>query len=678
MTLKADQVPEVDRLDRTRFAKEIADNIILYLQKNQESLVIGIHGPWGSGKSTLLHYIKKEIKISRNVFLPEEEENRSILSKLNPFKRNQVLNILEFNPWMFSGKEELHTIFLNELAVNVGSQKLRKRLKSISKKLAWVGEASKFWLAFLKLIGQWSNISLDNLKKATNEVLIKKNIRIVVIMDDLDRLAPSEILEIFQLIKLNANFKNTVFLISFDKSVVIESIKNQYNFDGEKYLEKIVQVDYSLPSILPEDIESMFYERLEDLLKIYEIDFRIEAINVPWLIDGLKHYFKNVRDLNRYFNSLNFRLPTFHKNVNVLDFLIIEAIRLFDYQSYELIRSNYKESIQFGDQSQFHHDLGEIRESKSNDLYKYLFEKGNPNSRKDRNYRISDPEFFDRYFSLSVSKKDMREEEFMNFIEHREIRPALLENIIVNGKIEFLLRRLTTKSVIPANVDQTGLISALISVWDRHHKEFVNNWRAVWDALKVIISTSNDQNLMYRSLIDELNVSTQEFSPARFVYIWFLLLNIDPKDGDNIDYDLLPFAELLKSRKESLERYFKLILENYRSYFFCNNSYSLLYQRIFLPSFAKYHPERYKEYFKQMISDDQKIFKILDMMVVRDSTTQTPFGIDPKYTSVLLPGSLKDDFENRLNEINLKTIPKEEGRAIEAYLNYLKDLKGKS
>jgi hypothetical protein len=654
MDLKSDQITDIDVLDRKKFSKDIASNIINYLKGNNESLVIGIHGQWGSGKSTLLHFIKDEIR--NNIDANTDD------------KKTEFLKILEFNPWMFSGKEELQTIFLNELALKTGSkkQKIRRTIKSLSKRLNFIGDVTKIGSATKDVIDSFADISIDALKEETNHLLIKSSIRVLVIMDDLDRLAPNEILEIFQLIKLNANFKNVLFLISFDKSVVINSIESQYKYDGEKYLEKIVQIDYSLPSILPEDIESIFFERLQKLFDLYKIDFQIKDIYIAWLIEGLKYFFSSIRDINRYFNSINFRLPSIHKDVDIHDFLIIEAVRLFDFGSYDLIRTSFKESIQFGNDSHFAQDLDKIRLSKSKLLFNYLFSKENRNHRNGK-YRIFDPEFFDRYFALSISKKDMRDEELSQFIEYSKTRLNLLESVIDNDKIDFLLRRLATKSVLPQEIDCKALISPLIFVWDQYPDQFVAHWRGVWDAIKEIISTLEPEK-GFRILIEEISISRQNFSPAQFLLNWILLQRILPEE-ESWDKDLDLYFDLIKSKEQVLEKNFRYLLDRYRAHFF-NDSLDNFYARIFMPSYAKYFDTGYKELFKHLILDD-RIFNILNMMVLRDSSTSHPFSIDIKYVKTLLPNDLKDDFKEQLRKINPKTISKEDNNTIELFLNYL-------
>ncbi len=495
-------------------------------------------------------------------------------------------------------------------------------------------------------------------------------------MDDIDRLPPNDILELFQLIKLNANFSNVIFLISFDKSVVTKSIKSIYKFNGERYLEKIVQVDYNLPSILPEEIESLFYQRLHDFLEKNRIDFEVSDINSAWLIDGLKFYFRNIRDINRYFNGLLFRMPAFHKNINVHDFLLIEAIRVFDFSSYELIRDNFKEYKQFGDHTSFSERISKVEKGKSKGLYKTLFNTGYRKF-KNTNYRINELEFFDRYFSLTVSKKDMREEELVTFLNLPSGRVRLLENIISSNQIEFLLRRLSIQSTLPKGIDIGKLIDPIISIWNSFPEEFTKHYRLVWKVIKTIVSLETDPNKGYRILFGKLLVSSSDFSPARFVFTWLLLQYIESKDPKNNDPDLLAIKELLASVKEKLKQQMTYYIKNYQGMLYANSQYNILYRRIYMLSFAAYEMESYIERIKGTINDDDTIFLILNMIVLRDSKTSIPFAIDDSYIEWLLPKGLRSIFEEHIRSVNLKALPSTDATTVRKYLEYLDEPKAK-
>lgn len=662
-----------DPYERKRFAQEIASNILSYLEHNSDSLVIGINGAWGSGKSTLLEGIKENLKKSPYHNLPKTKRLWYTLwiRRARVKKEQKKLFLLEFNPWIFSGKEQLHSNFLSELSLKIGNAafKLRSKIDSFSKRILWIGKLNQYTSAVTGKLEELAKVSVDQLKREVNEVLEKNNIKAIVIMDDIDRLSPSEILEVFQLVKLNGNFKNTIFLLAFDKQIVSTSIHHQYKFDGEKYLEKIVQVDYSIPVFLPEQLESEFFKRLTELLDKHQIKVENTDLYMDWLHRGLRQYFRNIRDLNRYFNSLAFRLPSICNDVDIHDFLLIEAIRLFDYRTFELIRDHYKESEMSGKDSFHRQILDNMPEGATKMIYETLFKRSNPNGRIE--YRIYNVEFFDRYFTLSVSTRDMREEEFKQFLFYPDNRRNLLENVIQENKLDFLLRRLVALTDEEQKQDLSGAIELMFSPWADHSEQFTTHWRDIWKAIVVMVKTAPDKHSAMKTVIDQISVSTSEFSPARFVFMWLILENINRDDDKNIDPLLDEFTELLNGKKLDLEKEWKHRLENSNKHFVFKDSPGNLYQSIFFPSYARYCADEYMKQATHIINQGEQIFKIINLMVFRDSSTATPMAINRKHFDVLLPDGFKEVFIDRLKGFPLSTLSEQDSATVRGLIMFL-------
>src|SRR5690606_3348088 len=313
----------------------IASGLVKSFKDNNESIVLGINGTWGSGKSTLLNFIINEV----------EDISSSI---------NQEIIVLRFNPWMFSGQKELQSVFLRELILKLKNNS--EKLKNASKKIAefleylnWVnyvhsgaGEALKTLKNLFKKAGKEKE--LVELKKEIDDILIESKVKLYITIDDIDRLTPTEITDIFQLIKLNGNFANTIFILAYDQDVVETALENQFGRNGKKYIEKIVQVDYTLPSISREDIARLFIDNLNQLFNVEEITNRIKDLNDSIKDEPFIDFFTSLRDIYRYNNSIKLRLPSIFNELNILDFLLIESLRVFDQKAYHFVIDN-KESL---------------------------------------------------------------------------------------------------------------------------------------------------------------------------------------------------------------------------------------------------------------------------------------------------------------------------------------------
>lgn len=223
--------PEDDLFGYAPFAKQLAESICSL--KGLEGLVIALHGPWGAGKTTLLNLVR--YYISRH-----KEEEQPVL--------------VIFNPWWFSGQENITRAFLGQLQA-VLPDRLRhlKRLGSLIGNFAdgiaatadvlGYGGAGKV-ASLLKKKPQ----NVPELKRRLSDALRQQGRHILVLVDDIDRLTPDDLRQLFKVIKALADFPNVVYLLAFDREVAVKALSDDKGFSGEAYLEKSCR---SLLSFLP-------------------------------------------------------------------------------------------------------------------------------------------------------------------------------------------------------------------------------------------------------------------------------------------------------------------------------------------------------------------------------------------------------------------------------------------
>lgn len=227
-----------DALGRATYVRSFCANV---LQLNaSEGLVVGVVGPWGSGKTSFINIARQQ------------------------FERESVL-VVDFNPWMFSGTEQLIQSFFSELAAQL---KTKPALADIGESIEHYGELfSNF--SWLPLVGPWiegsSKISkalsstlqrkkegVSGQKARLNKALSKLDKPIIVVLDDIDRLSTAEIRDVFRLVRLTANFPNLIYLLAFDR-LRVETALSEEGFPGRAYLEKILQISFDLP-VIPEAV----------------------------------------------------------------------------------------------------------------------------------------------------------------------------------------------------------------------------------------------------------------------------------------------------------------------------------------------------------------------------------------------------------------------------------------
>lgn len=236
-----------DMLHFSKVTQSISKRIIDYKQK--DSLIISIEGEWGSGKTSFANLMKDDLRDN--------------------------VTLIHFNPWMVNGFEELVRYFFSELLKEICFDNFEAKLKE---------EIIKDFKSFLSIITpntikfktpileadfntketffSEDEESLYTLKNKLNGYLEKLDKKIVIIIDDINRLTDKETETFFRLIKGIADFNNIIYVLLYDKEIVANSLKKFKNEKGEKYLDKIVQYSLSLPkahnSVLRNELVNIF------------------------------------------------------------------------------------------------------------------------------------------------------------------------------------------------------------------------------------------------------------------------------------------------------------------------------------------------------------------------------------------------------------------------------------
>ncbi|MEX2484721.1 MAG: P-loop NTPase fold protein [Brumimicrobium sp.] len=428
-----------DKFQRGNFAKGIAR--IINSGSSEKSTVLGIYGEWGSGKTSILKLI--------SVALKEQDE---------------VVQIY-FNPWRFHDEKELLLSFFFTLADSLD--------ESLKKNKEKVGNLIKEYSGFLKplswfvpdvanpeqvanaLGSKLSEVQLETLKNRIETILKNNGKKIVIYIDDIDRLNRVEIQSVFKLVKLTGNFANTHYILAFDDKLVAQSLGPMFGEGnsqaGFNFLEKIIQTPIKLPQVQRSDLMSYCVEKLNDVMENLEIDISEDEarryLHVFWVFE---YRLTTPRMAVRYANTLRIVCPMLKDEVNIVDLLLIEAVRIFYPDLYSFIAN--EPSFFLKRRS----DLGMIYElpkgdevsikklfddclqqytSKEQNGIKELLHKLFPMFHEAYNkihypdikmkeltkeMRISSPEHFNRYFSYTVLKGEVPNSFLKEFLQTLE------------------------------------------------------------------------------------------------------------------------------------------------------------------------------------------------------------------------------------------------------------------
>ncbi len=477
-----------DLLGRHSFAKALAKAILSY--ELYDSISVGLFGEWGSGKTSLINMTLGEIK--------------SLSSQREPF-------VVKFNPWNFSDQNQLVQQFFNELSLvlcrddSAGRHaKIGRTIQKYSKffepfsyipALSIIGETAKAVKGVgiaAEQAGEEASKNLSALKSELNSLLKDIDAKLIIVIDDIDRLNNTEIRQIFQLVKSLADFPNTIYLLSFDKNVVINALKKVQEGSGNDYLEKVVQVPFEIPQISKREVEHFLFKKLDELIKDIPEERWDQTYWGNIYHGGLKYLFHNIRDVNRYLNTLSFGFSLVKDEVNPIDFIAITALQVFVPNLYKSIKDNkdlfagikdsYHESEKARKEKETRIELilnkvDELQHDILTDFLQRLFPKmENIGYSHDfleswrKQGRICSPDLFDTYFKLFIPKDEisLREiERILSTGNDSETFSSELLKLNQDSKVIRFLERMEdyTRGDIPEE-NIVPIINALMDVGD--------------------------------------------------------------------------------------------------------------------------------------------------------------------------------------------------------------------
>ncbi len=412
-----------DLLNRESFVTNISDTINTI--DAQDGICISLQGTWGTGKTSLINLIVDDLGT-----------------------RYPDCNIIHFTPWNYVTTEQLILQFLNLLAEKFTDHNTKRDVKisnAIKEYISIidcnnVGVKSALLLSHFLVasVSKRNTFDSSDLNKQKNKIikLLKQQKRIVVIIDDIDRLTNEQIRLVFQLVSSVAKFPNIIYLLAYDKSIVAKALSDIQEGDGDKYIEKIVQIPISIPAIKMQELETILLNELEKVRHAFNFTYDNDYMeNVYHKI--LVGRIDSIRSIVRFINSLCVKCFLIGKEVNFVDLIAITIIEQKQPDLYEWIVLNRKTLAHYYKNSRYASMSKDVyKEAINSDLSKTCKEKYDEYKREldiifplwddnssyvdsrelRRDKRISHYEFVDRYFSFDLRSSDITKENVDAFI----------------------------------------------------------------------------------------------------------------------------------------------------------------------------------------------------------------------------------------------------------------------
>ena len=253
------------------------DGLCQFIKNCDTPMTISIQGDWGSGKTSMMNMICEKME-----------------ADICP---------VWFNTWQFSQFSfgdslvfSMMTVLLNGLGCE--KESINKVLGGVLRftKNVTVGTIDHFVGGFVAdkvndILTPEATVDYANeviqLKERFQAAVNKKinadkKSRVVVFVDDLDRLQPAKAIELLEVLKLFLDCENCVFVLAVDYEVVTMGIKQKFGEDvskekGRSFFDKIIQLPFKMPvaqydikKYVADSLERMQFKNDEETLNLFE------------------------------------------------------------------------------------------------------------------------------------------------------------------------------------------------------------------------------------------------------------------------------------------------------------------------------------------------------------------------------------------------------------------------
>ena len=312
------ETPKEDEFDYYSEALHIART--LSQLPEDKAVSVAVLSPWGNGKTSFVNLIKYAIKYGN--------EGKSMFEHI----------IIEYNPRKSKNNDSIQEDFFKALTEAIPNEsRARKKISNYLENIG-IQEIHPIAKVFARLLKE----SKEDATSEVNDALDSIGKRLIVFIDDFDRLTDIEIIEVLKLIDNNAAFRHTIFITAYDETAVSNALKKYESGNGIAYIDKFFTLRFHLPLRSDLSIVNAMYQQLKtkvdndiDLLPIMNKRFRIVAECI-----------RNLRDVKSFCNMflIDYAFNKKHK-INFDEYFMLELMKFRYYDDYcNLYKKEYIEN----------------------------------------------------------------------------------------------------------------------------------------------------------------------------------------------------------------------------------------------------------------------------------------------------------------------------------------------
>lgn len=389
--LYCDDVSEIDFLGRMRLVQHLCEKLTSSEPNKNSALGVAITGGWGTGKSWIMSQLSESLKAQGGI-------------------------CIDFKPWLY-GETDITRLFYQKLDTELMSSNMK--VEDLKKAVAEIegNELSGFGRAFLSIFGIVTKRggreqTISNIKGE----LVKANRHIYIFIDDCDRLAHNELLQVLSLVRNSGDFPYLTYIMAFDKGIVRNVIGEEF---GLGYVGKMFNLTIDLPPISDSILSDYLQQASSGILGI-----NADKENNPYKRVSITRYLPTVREAKKYLNLLSSdytrlreRFKRYYYNEG--DFCLLELLKYKYPYVYFSLQSDPTLNLSFelkgwnspaGVLTNKTFSLGEEGDIAA--LFDALFSIKQYPHYRDEIYGISNKVFFPLYFEQDLPYKYVERESF--------------------------------------------------------------------------------------------------------------------------------------------------------------------------------------------------------------------------------------------------------------------------
>lgn len=418
-----------DLLDREDYVNQLV-SVLQSKCPEKQALYVGIYGEWGEGKTSVMNLVR------------------------NKTKNDKGLVFVDFKSWEHEKREDLPYLLFVRIARRIADC-LDLRLSWLLFRYAVMLVPRRFisiagpieWM--LDLIVRCLNglTSDDELRYSIGRRLNMLNAKIVVVLDDVDRLESDDIRVLLRVIRTTGDIGRFVYCVLSSREHLLKSLSDKDKIaDNHKEvgvaLQKIINLELDLPAVSENVYASIFVNRLNVELK--RLGLPEVTLEAPFL-EIFKYYITNCREVTRLVNELMVRIIFFKTiakggdfPVNLDDLIALSIVHLYDSRFWKRLYLN--QDLIFRSGSLFSYNGNKIEHKELNQ--KFEFDQNNQ-------YYKARLLFLKMYLGVEKTSSSEKSEYVISIDEHKaEMECRLMSRECFNMYFTGIIPDLITQNLI--------------------------------------------------------------------------------------------------------------------------------------------------------------------------------------------------------------------------------------